>query len=413
VIFKKFAATNLRTSESFDLRAILQTALDFSNQRELVQRFNRKSSGEVLSPTPNVQAVFCIDVRSEVYRRHLESANSKIKTLGFAGFFGFPLRYERPGTNVSLNHCPVLLPSKFKVTEPLDNTDKLQVKLPKSRFLMIKKVVKGFRKSPVSSFGFVSPLGIFYLPKLLMSAFRDMNPIGANKSDKLRHIHQINRNIELTFIPLPERIKMAAGALRGMGLTNGFAPIVTFVGHGSTGVNNPHNAGLACGACGGNSGDINALTAAKILNDQRVRRALQGYDINIPEKTVFIASLHDTATDTITILNTSDVTPDVREYYDQLLEDLNTASENTRIERGVRFYQPDTDKAFKLLNRNLDWGQTRPEWGLAKCSSFIIAARNKTKGLDLGGESFLHDYDFNADENLAILEGIMTAPPVQ
>ena len=54
----------------------------------------------------------------------------------------------------------------------------------------------------------------------------------------------------------------------------------------------------------------------------------------------------------------------------------------------------------------------RPEWGLAGCQAFIAAPRSRTRGLDLGGRSFLHSYDWRQDDGFRVLELIMTAPMV-
>jgi len=67
--------------------------------------------------TPAVQAVFCIDVRSEVLRRHLEALSPRIQTIGFAGFFGFPIESVRPGDVRGAALCPVLLSPGHRVLE--------------------------------------------------------------------------------------------------------------------------------------------------------------------------------------------------------------------------------------------------------------------------------------------------------
>ena len=63
-----------------------------------------------------MQIVFCIDVRSEVFRRHLEHRGG-YETLGLAGFFGVPLDYQPFSAHYTVAHCPVLLKPKNQVRE--------------------------------------------------------------------------------------------------------------------------------------------------------------------------------------------------------------------------------------------------------------------------------------------------------
>ncbi len=65
-----------------------------------------------------------------------------------------------------------------------------------------------------------------------------------------------------------------------------------------------------------------------------------------------------------------------------------------------------------IFGRSKDWSQTRPEWGLAGCSTFVVAPRERTKGIDLQGKSFLHSYEWKKDDGFGVLELIMTAPMV-
>ncbi len=81
-----------------------------------------------------------------------------------------------------------------------------------------------------------------------------------------------------------------------------------------------------------------------------------------------------------------------------------------RAERAARL--PRGRRSESLTRRGRDWAETRPEWGLAGCRAFIAAPRSRTKGIDLGGRAFLHDYDWRADEGFKVLELILTAPVV-
>lgn len=76
----------------------------------------RRQAADPAPPRPEVQAVFCIDVRSEPFRRHLE-AQGAFETFGFAGFFGVPLRYRGFNQCDELALCPVLVKPKHRVAE--------------------------------------------------------------------------------------------------------------------------------------------------------------------------------------------------------------------------------------------------------------------------------------------------------
>ena len=59
-----------------------------------------------------------------------------------------------------------------------------------------------------------------------------------------------------------------------------------------------------------------------------------------------------------------------------------------------------------------NWGETRPEWGLAKNAGFIIAPRDLTKNINLDGRCFLHSYAWDKDTEGKALEGILQGPMV-
>lgn len=175
--------------------------------------------------------------------------------------------------------------------------------------------------------------------------------------------------------------------------------------------NNPHASALHCGACGGYSGEVNARLLAGLLNDPEVRPGLVTRGIDVPADTVFIAALHDTTTDRVTLYDgdlasaaPADL-PKVRSWLEQ-------AGALARAERAPRL--PHASGDADIVRRARDWAEVRPEWALAGCKAFIAAPRYRTSGRALEGRAFLHDYDWRQDETngFAVLELIMTAPVV-
>jgi uncharacterized protein YbcC (UPF0753/DUF2309 family) len=216
-------------------------------------------------------------------------------------------------------------------------------------------------------------------------------------------------------MPFPERVKLAAGALKNMGLTSNLSRLVLLCGHGSKTTNNPYGSGLDCGACGGNTGEANSRIAAQVLNDIEVRSSLSSMGIEIPKDTWFLAGLHNTTTDEVLIYDEELLPKSHVEDLNLLLGLLKTASEKTRQER-LRKMVPRELKHIQNIQeskiRSQDWSEVRPEWGLAGNAAFIIAKRDLTHGLNLEGRTFLHNYDSAKDADGKVLELIMTAPMI-
>lgn len=362
------------------------------------------------SLTPEAQIVFCIDTRSEPFRRALESTGN-YQTFGFAGFFGIPVQVTNSVTSESYASCPVLLSPKHEVRESSCSSHGCDEENRKGyeRLTGLKRLYQSVKYTFTTPFALVEGLGIL---SGIWMALRSLAPEIASKL-KTTVIQTISKPQEvqplLDTFTLTEQCAYAESALQTMGLTRHFAPLVVLCGHGSATQNNAYATALDCGACGGRHGGSNARILAAILNRSEVRDQLYKNGIRIPETTRFIAAQHNTTTDEITIYGHHD-TEEIKKLKKNFekARDANSLVRFHRMERKSQI----SNAVSHTWRRSQDWAQVRPEWGLARNAAFIVAPRDITSSLNLEGRCFLHSYDYTQDAEGSSLAVILTAPMV-
>ena len=403
-----------------------QAALERSYQAPLCQGLMTAPAPALTPTVPAVQAVFCIDVRSEVYRRAFEAASPAVQTLGFAGFFAMFVAYQPLGSEMVRPQLPGLLAPGLCITDECDGHNGPgpgpgQVLADRrKKNLLWRQQWQAFRSGAGSTFSFVESCGLLYASKLLKQSFGAGGSATTVEQTGLspQALEQLRPRLPTSGGPdLAARVNLAATALGAMGLTTGYARLIVIAGHGSTSANNPHAAGLDCGACGGQTGEVNARMLAQLLNQPAVRAGLHERGLLVPDTTHFLASLHNTTTDEMQLFDTDLLPQSHAQDLATLTGWLKDAGQRARAERaaslGLAALAAEPDELRNAVkSRTTDWAQVRPEWGLADCAAFIVAPRSRSRHLNLAGRSFLHDYQWQRDPGFGVLELIMTAPMV-
>lgn len=362
---------------------------------------------------PHTQVVLCIDPRSEGLRRHLET-DAGIETFGFAGFFGVPIRFATYEGRGSIDSLPALLQPKHAVTEAPADADRANARTRGLRALdAASHSLHVTENATATPFALAEATGFLFG---VSSVVRTLAPtlhhtLTRRWRDRIAPPVDSRVTIASAF-SVEERATLAEAGLRMMGLGR-FAPLVVLAGHGSVSTNNLYQAALDCGACGGNPGAVNARAAAEIFNDPEVRALLAARGLEIPAGTRFVAALHDTVADRVTILDRHLIPDSHTTLVDDFTARADAAADGLVRERAVDLPGADPlDSLAKLRARAHDWAEVYPELGLAGNAAMIIGPREMTRGAHLHRRVFLHSYDAALDPEGTGLETILTAPVV-
>ena len=394
-------------------------------------------SGQGRDGRHRAQLIFCIDARSEPFRRHVES-QGPYETFGYAGFFGVPMSHQAFDSTERLALCPVLLKPGHAVAETSRPGEQgpLQTYAAGTRWRRLgDELFHDLKQNPISSFMLIDALGLLFSMGLIGKTLLQKPFVSARDWVRRRYKHPLKTRIpfvrsesgsgseetagsQLGLLPgftLEEQARFVEGGLRIIGLTRRFGRLVIVCGHGAVSENNPYAAAYNCGACGGSHGDPNARVFAAMANHPDVRSTLRRNGLVIPDDTWFLAGKHDTTTDRVAFYDVVDLPSSHAEDLRELARDLDEAGARQALERCGRL--PRTPKGMSpkrayahALSRSTDWANVRPEWGLSSNAAFIIGRRQMTAGLDLSARAFLHSYDPDSDAGGALLEKIMTAP---
>lgn len=402
--------------------AMWQEALELGYRDHLLNMLASHSARPDAGPPADAQAVFCIDVRSEGLRRHLESVG-RYDTIGFAGFFGLPIRVAPLGGD-PVASCPVIVNPRATVGEVPD-TDPASAARAHDRHDSVeaaRAAAHDAKTAPAAPFAFAEAAGWVLGP---LAALRTFAPRAAARltaltlrtmEPSIRTRMRIDRSTGTDGAPLglteADQVSMAHAALTIMGLTSDFAPLVLLCGHRSTTRNNPFAAALDCGACAGKPGGPNARVLAELLNNSRVRDDLSEAGITIPTSTWFVAAEHDTTVDAIAILDRHTVPHTHVGLLADLERDLAVAGQRCAAER-QRLLPGGADTTRPVgeaTRRAGDWAEPVAEWGLARNAAVVVGPRALTAGHDLDRRVFLHSYEPDQDPDGIVLGAILTGP---
>jgi hypothetical protein len=364
------------------------------------------------------QVICCIDEREESFRRHLEEIDPGMRTFGTSGFFGVAMYYRGLGDVDEVPLCPIAIRPRHRVTEEAapGERDKLARRGYRIRRLglaayRIHSGSRGFGQGMLMTLS--GSLAAF--PLVAGTLFPRLASRLTRKTAELL-VAPVRTDLALLRDPsapadadgirkgyLPEEMAdIVEGVLREIGLTGGFAPLVVVLGHGSSSLNNPHEAAHDCGACGGGRGGPNARAFAWMANHPAVRERLAARGLAVPPRTRFLGAYHNTCDESVVTYDEAGIPPAHHADYRRVRDTIDLACERNAHERCRRFRSAHlliSPKGARIHveGRAEDLAQPRPEFGHATNALCIVGRRDRTRGLFLDRRAFLASYDPSSD----------------
>jgi len=380
---------------------------------------------------PRFQAVFCIDAREESFRRQLEENSAHTETFGAAGFFSVPMYYRGVADAHFSALCPIVIRPQHWVVEDVVYTfeDSHRRRATTRRALgraspQVHLGSRSFGRGALLTAGLGVLTSIPLVARVLFSrltarirqtAGQIVSPPRATRLRLERTAPTPGPDGNQIGFTLDEMANIAERLLRDIGLIDGFARLVLFLGHGSTCLNNPHRSAYECGACSGGAGGPNARALAAMLNNLRVRELLARRGLDIPDDTLFVGGLHNTCNDSIAFYDLDLLPVSHIADFESARDTLAAVCERNAHERCRRFESAPLNLSFAAAHAHVeeraeDLAQIRPEYGNASNAMCVVGRRARTRGLFLDRRSFLVSYDPTQDDSeSAILARILGA----
>lgn len=405
--------SDIQFTELHEVLSLWQIAFEWTYYDQVLKGIGDQKVADERTNCKSFQAFFCIDDRECSMRRYIESLEPSCETFGTPGFFGMEFFFQPEGGKFYTKLCPAPVTPSHLVKE-YESKGELE------HDIHFTKHSHNFYTGWLIS----QTLGFWSAFKLFLTILKpSMSPATAASFRHMGHTASLTienknsadseRGLQVGFT-IEEMANRIEALLKSTGLVKDFAPLVYFIGHGSTSTNNPHFAAYDCGACAGRAGSVNARVAAYAANHPQVRDILVARGVVIPPETQFLGALHDTTRDDITFFDENSLSPKNLSVHINNKEVFQKALDQNAKERARRFVTIDIRQTANKIHeqvrtRSVSLFEPRPELNHATNALCIVGRRSLSKHLFLDRRAFLNSFDYRVDPAGKYLTGILTA----